>query len=560
MILRPEATFFTPEEAARYKELGRLFDLYVEDMPAFLSEIGVEPAEESPSKMAKLAMYGVLPLWDESDGIEEAVRARYILSFKGDKESIVNAAKEILAAVDQKDFKDITRQQRQAFEETKKKITEPYIKERLEKDIQRCSETYTNARRFLEPLVFLHYEALKQANLSTEVLDALVEAKIKEWGYDVKDDPNYDFSKGEIRAEEPDADIDFIKTPMLDNRLLPAAVMKKYLPMIHGKGTDILLRMIKQKPESITGSGRATIRFNDTTLTLENYKKLSGPLSISTDKLLRAALIQFTNNNHIGNGGRALKERTVHIPFSDYAYLCGYEVYPRSDETKEEAAKRTKNQKDNARKKIMKDLDVLYSGSIEWTENIKGKPKSFLSTRLLTQKGIIKDNTIIITFSPEFADYLIHRPIMQYPAALLSIDERNPNAYSMGLKIADYHSNDTNYRNGRNNRLKVKTLLAVTTLPDIETVKQQRNSWTRYIKAPFENALNALIDQNLLLCWAYKDTDTFKDFHDWEEALIQFELKDPPDPEDRLQRNKAIIEERATKKEAAAQKGNASPK
>lgn len=310
---------------------------------------------------------------------------------------------------------------------------------------------------------------------------------------------------------------------------------KKYMTVVHGKATDELAPMIGRVPDRTTGSGRAYIIANDVTLSLDNYKFLSGCFTVSTHKLLMAALTAFTTNNHIGlDNQQPVKETAVYISFNEYATACGYDVYPREDESPEQAQKRTKVQKRKARQKINKDLDILYAASLEWCENVgHGKNDDYLSTRLISQKGFLNGH-IKIVFTAEFAEYLHKRMLTQYPYALYTLDERNANAYKMGYKMSIYYMNDTNIRCGRNDRLKVQTLLSVCDLPDIDTVIRHRNSWRDRIRKPFERALNHLVDCGLLRNWYYKEDNSFNDFIEWSKTTVTFELADAPDPTDRM--------------------------
>lgn len=325
---------------------------------------------------------------------------------------------------------------------------------------------------------------------------------------------------------------------------------EKFLPMLHGKATDSLAKMIGKKPKPNQINDTATLEEGELKAVLSNFSKLSNSLSVSAHKLLSVAIASFTELNHTGNDFRQVRTRTALIPLKSYVLACGYDVTNPDPKKAETALK-------NARKKINRDLNIIYNYSLSWKENIKKKPKDFFDTRIIYSKGI-KNGYIVITFTPEFADYLIELPLTQYPLLLLPLDERNANAYNMGLKIAEQYSIDNNQIKGTATRLKVKTLLSVTDLPNINSASVKRSSWKQRIKEPFENALDILTGDFLELedGWEYckakgekltNEEATNWTFDKWSNTLIEFKMKDAPD-------HTARLEARAEEKKAKAKK------
>jgi len=345
---------------------------------------------------------------------------------------------------------------------------------------------------------------------------------------------------------------------------------KGYLPILHGKATDAFAKMAgKQATENaITKAG--TITDGEVKLVIEGFNELSGTLGVSTHKLLSKAVAEFTNLNHTGTGNdREVRQTEVNIPLREYALKCGYDVLEHTKETDEEQtkeAKRAENALKEARKKINRDLAILFSSSISWREKVKGKQADFMDIRLIESKGI-RNGYIKITFSQSLANYLILLPLGQYAEALLGVDERNINAYTMGLKMTEHFNNDNNQKKNTAQTLKVKTLLNYTSLPTIETIKKQRASWEARIKEPFEKALDALETCGLLQEWYYchskgealTDKELYKmNYSEWEDMLVHFILKDAPDHTARLQaREEEKIARLQTKKRSTASKKKA---
>lgn len=238
------------------------------------------------------------------------------------------------------------------------------------------------------------------------------------------------------------------------------------------------------------------IKKDSVTLQIKNYSDLKVCISINTHKLLSTAIAEFTRNNDYSK-----KEKfncRVHIPLREYAIKLGYTVKPQNN-TKEEI-KRVKNILDNVRKNIKKNLELLSLISINWEG--KGKNKDFLISRVISGYGI-KSGYIILDFSYSMAEMIMAMPITYYPTALMKIDARNPNSYSMAEMMSHYYNISSNVKRGTNNRLRVETLLKRTNLPTYEEVLKNGRGWRERIKQPFENALDELVFCGVMKDWKY---------------------------------------------------------
>ena len=338
--------------------------------------------------------------------------------------------------------------------------------------------------------------------------------------------------------------------PPTDLNIRALDLEDKFLPMLHGKPTDTLAIMVKDIIAENKLSGKGTIKRNDVSLEIDGYKSLNGKLGVSTHKLLSTAITTFTQCNDTKRPYKQPQHTEINIPLKEYAFMCGFDVEEKKKATPAEQKKekaRAENARKNARKKIRKDLDILYKSSFTWSEKLKGKVEDYAKIRILEHQGIQK-GYIKLTFTQTFSEYLVKLPITQYPTALLRVDERNSNAYSMGLQMTEHYNMDNNQVRGTAQLLKVGTLLKYTTLPPIETIKKQRASWELRIKEPFENSLDALTACDLLTDWRYskskgekmtdKEATSFKSFEEWADTLIYFTLKDAPDHTAKLLKNK----------------------
>ena len=340
-----------------------------------------------------------------------------------------------------------------------------------------------------------------------------------------------------------------IKAP----QYLPSTVSRysekdSYLPMLHGKATDTIALMTGKPLEENPLNQTASITKGDVKLVIRELDKISNSLGVSTHKLLSTAIASFTALNNTGQGNkRDLRTGRVSIPLKEYALKCGYDVMEHTTQAPEEAEKETrraKNALDNARKKVKKDILLLRAASLTWEEKVKGKAGDFADIGILGA-GAIKNGVITLEFTTSIAEYLIQLPLTQYPTALLAVDERNNNAYTMGLAMAEHYNLDNNHIRGTAQLLKVKTLLNYTNLPNIADIRKQGKSWEERLKEPLEKSLEILHACGLLTDWRYskskgleltdEEATNFTSYEDWEETLIHFTLKDAPDHTARIE-------------------------
>lgn len=329
----------------------------------------------------------------------------------------------------------------------------------------------------------------------------------------------------------------------------------------HG-AVEATLLTSKKKAEIINGTAVISAP-NDVRILVNEFDKLKGALSIGADKVLHVALMEFSRINNVSGKDPEIRSRRVTIPLKEYAALLKYDVKERHTTTSEEAQaekKRVKMQLDNARRKIAKDIDVLYHISLEYYED-DGK---FQKVRLLTSSGF-ENGMFEIAFSPEIADALAHSPVIsQYDTKLLGLDERHPNAYKIMRKMLEYYNQTGNQRRNQNNRLKVETILKVTDLPSYEKVQATtRGHWQERIKEPLEENLEYLVKEGLLKEWKYthskgrdltdQEVIEITKYEDFTKLLIEFEPVNKKDQSKRI----AKKEEEDKKRKAAIMKEEA---
>ena len=322
----------------------------------------------------------------------------------------------------------------------------------------------------------------------------------------------------------------------------------RFTPMLQGVGTNTLAKTstTKRSPKVDEITGVATINDGTSTIFIENYTNLKGGLRISTQKLLDAFTIQLTQQNSYKNNRNL--NTTVIIPLKDYIQQCGVDLKEKPTNTPEEAEKEKKRIKaliDNNRKKIKQDLETLFNISMEWQESRGNDTKDFDRMRICDRVAIRSGN-IILNFTLPMAEYLNNAYIMQYPLALLKVEERNPNSYRIGRKLALHNSIDNNQNKGTSDIISVKALLECA--PDIITYDEVQNTdrghWNERIRLPLERALDSLVADGVVSFWEYCNHSKeclldsqleIKSYEDFSNLFIHFQMNNAPDHVLRLQ-------------------------
>jgi hypothetical protein len=285
---------------------------------------------------------------------------------------------------------------------------------------------------------------------------------------------------------------------------------RPYLPMLNGALVNDFMQINTRGLAADKFSKRAVYVTKDGhKFTIEHFDKLLRALSTPAKKILNTAIMFLTENNYY-NADRITP--TVEIPLIEYGEKCGYQLTSRKMATPEEQAaedKAVQNRIIEFKKSVRRNLRDIKE--VTWTaEETSGRNKGdYAEMSIISGHGII-NGYIRIDFAVNAAAYLVHSYVMWHPMALLAVDNRNPNAYVLGYKIAQHNSNDNNAARGTNNTLSVKSLLAAA--PEIQSYEElqargQRN-WKDKIKKPLENSLNELVKKGELSKWKYRDPTT----------------------------------------------------
>ncbi len=226
-----------------------------------------------------------------------------------------------------------------------------------------------------------------------------------------------------------------------------------------------------------------------------------------------------------------IKYLTVVTNVRQYAAVCGIDVVPK-DNTPEEK-ERTKDNYKKFKKKLYETMIMLsYFNITDISENQFDKMYPFSKINFThLDKG---KAYITVELGGTYAKHLIKSPKTYYPKALFALPDNYTTAYGIALAICNCANMDSNLLNDRADIISVHALLKNAHLISYEDVKKQKGSWNGKIKIPLENALDILVEYDILECWEYRDKCVFKGYTDWEKAIIHFELKHKIDHSERL--------------------------
>lgn len=380
-----------------------------------------------------------------------------------------------------------------------------------------------------------------------------------------REDEHQDAAEGELIGERVG---DIIDRLLLDPPQALNILSQKYLPMLNGSPSNDLMQVTKRDFVSDGFTKKATLTTRDGhKITVEHFDKLQGVLGTSAKKILDTALLYLASGNYY-RGNRETVNPFVEIPLKEYGEANGYQLTPRTMDTPEEQEAENKRVKERTRelkKNLRRDLHDISDTVWSWEETRGRNKGDYKDIRLISNHGI-EGGYIQVEFSATAAAYFVSSYIMQYPTALLRHDNRKPNPYIVGRKLAFHNGNDQNRAAGTANTLSVKSLLQATPdIPEYDTIvsRGQRN-WRDKIKKPLEDALDENVAIGLISKWEYRDPSSMATYtaetskslrwSQYNRLMVDFIMVDAPE---QIERRTARAEAKA---EAASKSGKPRPK
>ena len=234
-------------------------------------------------------------------------------------------------------------------------------------------------------------------------------------------------------------------------------------------------------------------------------------IGVNLQKLLIFGMIAFT-----GTFSKANRSEHYEVSFRLDDYIRITRGSGDNDPEQYEKAKY------DVQKRIKRELLLLQSIRCTWSDN-----KGNFDSVSLVYRATSNNGMITIGFSPPFAAHLLKQKKTTVHPALFRIDARNSTAYAIGWKLTGYRSMNKR-RPDQANRIRVKNLLKVTTLPKYNDVRKRGQGWSRKIRKPFEKAMNDLVKIGLLKSWKY-ETQIGSSYYDFSGKIVCFELAEPYD-------------------------------
>lgn len=355
---------------------------------------------------------------------------------------------------------------------------------------------------------------------------------------------------------------DIIDTILASNPQAPNLLIQKYLPMLNEAASNDLMGISKGRLEIDGFTHRATYTKNGHVITVKNFDELMKIVGVGGKKLWDTSVLYLTAQNYY-KGDRVNPSVTINL--MDYWRAQGYEVDVRPTSTEEEA-QAERERVDALKKWLKRELkeNMERLTAMDWKGDGTGRNRGEFAGYRYISGYRTRGDTITVNFDIDIATALVHGYIMQYPTALLLHDNRDPNGYVIGRKLALHHSMDANAAVGTQNTLSVKSLLEEA--PEIvsyeELVAKGRRDWKRLIKEKLEQALNKNISPAPLITrWEYRDPATGQTYTaetasslSWDaysRLMVDFIMAEEPAQD---QRRAARAEEKAAKQAETAKK------
>lgn len=345
----------------------------------------------------------------------------------------------------------------------------------------------------------------------------------------------------QIMTEEAASISDIIERLLTDPINTSQLLLQRYLPMLNGYPTNDLMTLNTRGLETDGFTHKATYTRGDRTITIHDITQLVGAIGTSAKKVMDTATAYLTASNYYHTDH---VNPTATIDLMDYWRAQGLQVDPQPMDTEEGQRKeqaRVERYIKYLKAELKADLDNLMG--LEWRGQGTGRNRGDYARCRFVSGFRVRGTILTVNFDIDIAKYLVQAYQMQWPTALLRHDNRDPNGYAIGRKLALHHSMDTNAAAGTDCTISVKALLEEA--PDIITIeelrKKGRRDWKKQIKEKLEQALNKNTAPAIpfLKRWEYRSPSTGTRYTPetastltWDEyikLMVDFTLVEEPD-------------------------------
>ena len=497
---------------------------------------------------------------------EEIIRQRnirYIISFSGKKEEVLKDVKEILDAVEKKDFEKSQDMRREVFLENDKDI-----KDDVEKLLKK---NFSNCLMFLNRITHVQAAAIEYESYESFVSGFR--------GYDLIVKPKRVMSESDGKLFDRYIDMlikrasEFYRIP----KNFPLSGL--YISLSAGHTGSIILQnkainafshiSDKSFHRNDAFSEKASAVQEDVEITIDDIG--DSKFSVSTQKVKDLMLEHLADQLPRG------------INVSSDSIVAKREVTL----TVKEVSERFHTGMKEARQMLNEAVTTLYNASVRWKElsyyTEEGKRRREPEVieyehRYLSGIGKTSDETPVVrgkakvVFDYDFAALLSRSGyVMFYHPNLYQINSNiNRHSYYLGRKMCEHYNGivrdydaeeniDGEHVITKNaNRLSVKNLIKVCPdLPGYDEVMESDRAVRRRIMDPFEKDMYALVEKyGILKTWRYcnkkgeplsDDQWKYFNYQEWIELYVEFEIADYPDQTKRLERKAKKIESKESK-------------
>lgn len=293
-------------------------------------------------------------------------------------------------------------------------------------------------------------------------------------------------------------------------------VKVNFVSTLQGKFNNAFASLSEKSFEVDNFTGNAIAFFNDVKIEISNL--LNFKFNVTVQRVFDIFILKLSSvlpHRKLKNDSEFKKFQTVSVSLREFMTLCNIKNKTRAIEQLRNA------------------LNLIGHTQVEFSDttyNGKRKPETEffifpLVVALQHQKG---SGIYSATFHINFLRHLANSFIMPFPIQIFTIDlNRQSLAYFLCRRLVLHHN--MNYFKNNANTISVKSLTdSITSLPTHAEVLKGAGQVSLRIIKPFEKALNALTNLNILAGWHYKDTLENKTYDEWIQSSVVFTLNNFP--------------------------------
>lgn len=305
-----------------------------------------------------------------------------------------------------------------------------------------------------------------------------------------------------------------MNTSILENQSLDVKI--NFVSTLQGKFNNAFASLSEKSFEVDKFTGNAIAISNDVKIEISGF--LNFKFNVTVQRVFDIFILKLSSvlpHRRLKTDLEFKKFQTVSVSLREFMTLCNIKNKTRAIEQLRNA------------------LNLIGHTHVEFSDTIyngKRKPESeFLIFPLVVDLHHQKGSGIYsATFHINFLKHLANSFVMPFPLQAFTIDlNRQSLAYSICRRLALHHN--MNYFKNNANVISVKAIIdSVASLPTHSEILQGAGQVFLRIIKPFENALNALVNLDILSGWHYKDAFEDKIYNKWIQLSVVFTFNNFP--------------------------------